>query len=108
MLCSKCNSVINTSKRSLRQNAFLHLVIGMLADHTGYSHSEMKQLLKDEFGLYSVAINKKTGEEFRVYKSTAKLNKTEFAEFTEKILLLANGSYGMNILTPEEFFNNAT
>lgn len=104
MICDKCKSEINI--RSLNQNAYLHLIIGKIADELGYTHAEMKQLLKDEFGLYEIGTNKKTGEEFRVYKSTAKLTKKDFAEFTEKIILFANGSLGMNILSPEEHFKN--
>ena len=66
----------------------------------------MKQLLKDEFGLYDEGVNKKTGETFRVYISTADINRKQFAEFTEKIVMFANSTLQLNILTPEEFFEN--
>jgi len=106
MICSKCNSIIKVNKRSLKQNAYLHLIFDKIGDELGYNMAEIKQLLKDHHGLYYLGVNKKTGEEFRVYKSTAKLTRSEFAEFTEKILFQANSQFGMNLLTPAEFWES--
>lgn len=103
LLCENCNAEIKKDKRSLQQNKYLHKIIGILADEIGYSHAELKQLLKDKFGLYDEAVNKRTGEVFRVYHSTANLSRKDFSDFTEKIIILGN-SYGINLMTPSEYF----
>lgn len=103
LLCETCRKEITKNKRTIQQNKYLHAVITIIADHLGYSHAEMKQLLKDEFGLYDEAVNKKTGEVFKVYHSTADLSRKDFSDFTEKIIILGNKS-GVTILNPEEFF----
>ena len=99
-----CRKEITKDKRTLQQNKYIHVVFGILGDELGYSMAEIKQLCKQEFGLYDEAVNKKTGETFYVYRSTADLSKKDFAEFTEKILILA-GKMGIHILNPEEYFN---
>ncbi len=103
LLCEACRKEITKNKRTLSQNRYLHKIIGIMADAIGYSHAEMKQLLKDKFGLYDEAVNKRTGEVFRVYHSTANLSRKDFADFTEKIIILGN-SYGINLMTPSEYF----
>jgi hypothetical protein len=99
-ICKICKQEIDN--RTNMQNRYLHKVIGIIADHIGYSHLVMKCLLKKEFGYYAEEVNKKTGEVIPVYYSTADLSKKEFALFTEKILHLAN-SNGIRIETPEEY-----
>ena len=103
LLCEVCRKEITKNKRTLSQNRYLHKIIGIMADEIGYPHSDLKQLLKDKFGIYHESVNKKTGEVFRVYHSTANLSRKDFADFTEKIIILGN-SYGINLMTPEEYF----
>ena len=102
MICSKCQQEF-TVKRSLAQNKYLHKIFSIIADHTGYSMNEIKTLMKHEFGLYEEVKNKKTGEVLLNYISTADLSKSEFADFTEKILLFCN-SHGLKVQTPEQYF----
>ena len=104
MLCPKCQSEF-TVKRSLAQNKYIHVIFGILADHTGYSMNEIKTLMKHEFGLYEEVTNKKTGEVLINYTSTADLSKAEFADFTEKVLMFCN-SHGLKVQTPEEFYGS--
>ena len=102
LLCAKCQSEFKV-KRSLQQNKYLHKIFSLMADHTGYSLSEIKTLMKHEFGFYEEVTNKKTGEVLINYLSTADLSKKEFADFTEKVVMFAN-KHGLNILSPEEFY----
>jgi len=102
MLCSKCQQEF-TVKRSLAQNKYLHKIFSIIAEHTGYSAGQIKCLLKKEFNLYDEFTNRRTGEQIIEYHSTADLSKSEFADFTEKILLFCN-SHGLKVQTPSEYF----
>ena len=101
--CKYCNQINETSKRSNNQNAYLHYLIGKIAEHTGYSDLEAKCLLKKEFGFATESANKITGETFTVYAETSKMDKKTFSEFTENVLLFANSKLNLNLLTPEEY-----
>ena len=64
--------------RSLPQNAKLHVMIGELADHTGYSPSELKEWLKLEYGIYQkITIS---GKSANIPLSTASYTKQQMAE----------------------------
>lgn len=101
MICDKCKSTVDI--RSIRQNRYFYKVVSIIAEHLGYTVEEMKCLLKIEFGMYDEGINKKTGETFYIYHSTADLTKKQFSDLTEKILIFGN-KLGINILTPEEYW----
>jgi len=103
MKCEQCKK--NIDKRTIQQNRYFHKAVTLLADEAGYSLEEMKVLIKHEFGLYDEFSNKKTGETFYVYKSTANLTKSEFADLTEKLLIFCNRA-GILIQTPEEYFES--
>lgn len=72
------------AKRSIDQNAFFHAWVNLLSDHTGYSKEEMKEILKNQF-LSVEKVNAKTGSIFKYTRSTASLNKNEFAEFCNDV-----------------------
>jgi hypothetical protein len=88
-------------KRSLNQNAYLHVAFAILGDDTGYTVEEVKVVAKREFGRFLVY--EKNGERF--YRSTSDLNTLEFYEFTDwfRTFSLDQGIY---IPTPEEYYEN--
>ena len=62
-------------KRSVRQNAYLHLIIGYFAIETGYTITEAKQIYKEQTpGIYEYH---KDGRKF--IKSSAELTTTEMS-----------------------------
>jgi hypothetical protein len=72
------------SKRSDDQNRFFHSWVSLIAEHTGYSKDEMKDILKYKF-LRIEEISDMTGETFVYTKNTSKLGKSEFADFCTEI-----------------------
>lgn len=84
-------------RRSLKQNAYAYgVVYGLFASHTGYSVREVKDLLKEEFGLYRwVEFN---GRQRKVYRSTADLTAHEHEDFMAKVRMLGDT---MGIFIPE-------
>ena len=71
------------ANRSEEQNRYLHgVVFKIIADHTGYSLEEVKELMREMFLNEMKVLH---GVEVSIGKSTTKLNKTEMNEFIEKI-----------------------
>ena len=101
--CKYCGKPNDLKKRSNDQNAYLHLLFGKIAEHTGYTLDEVKCLMKIEFGHFTESANKKTGETFIVYSETSKMDSKTFSDFTENVLLFANSKLNLNLLTPEEY-----
>lgn len=101
--CKYCGKQNFVETRTNQQNKYFHKIVSILAEEFGNTVDEMKCNLKIEFGYYHEGTNKKTGEMYIVYNETSKMNKKELSEFTEKIIDFA-GSYGIEILTPEEYF----
>lgn len=98
MKCDKCGGEISKQRfRTLDQNKKLHAVFSEIANITGYSPEEIKALMKIQFGKYKDCINKKTGETFIIYDSTAKMNVTELSEFLENVLIFANSKFNLNL-----------
>lgn len=89
----------HTQKRSLQQNAWMHKIFSVVADHTGNSMEDIKLAYKDMF-LGKVAVE--FGDEVRmVPRSTARLSTQEMSEFTEKIMAHAQSELGI-ILPAQE------
>ena len=89
------------SKRSDEQNKFFHSWCNLLAEHLGYSKDEMKEILKFKF-LKIEEINDMTGEIFTYTKSTAKLNKSEFADFCTEIQDWCMNMFKIKLPLPNE------
>jgi hypothetical protein len=89
------------AKRSDQQNKFFHSWVGLLAEHTGYSSEEMKDILKYKF-LRVEDINDQTGETFTYTKNTSKLNKIEFAEFCDDIQKWCMDLFKIKLPLPSE------
>lgn len=85
------------SKRSLKQNAYLHAVIKPYADHLGYTVEELKLALLGEcFGYHSVK-----GVQIPVKLHTSDLSTQEFVDLTE-LLIQKAAEDGVLILYPDE------
>lgn len=66
-------------KRTLSQNAYLHVLIHILADHCGYDDDEMKDAVKWKY----LKIHDDT--DLPTVKSTAKLDTKEMGEFIDNL-----------------------
>ena len=89
------------SKRSLEQNAFFHSWVGLLSDYTGYTKTEMKDIIKNQF-LKCESVNEKTGSIFTYTKDTSSLNKTEFADFCTDIQHWSESEFNVRLPLPNE------
>jgi hypothetical protein len=79
---------VDKKKRSLDQNAFYWLYLGVIEKESGNTASDLHELFKRKF---LPPIPKKIlGTEFRIPASTTTLNKTEFTEYLDKICALTN------------------
>lgn len=74
-------------RRSLDQNAKMHVMIRELAKHLGYSESELKDALKSEYG--EKAVMHVGGREMTVPKSTTDYDVKEAGEMIEIIQMIA-------------------
>lgn len=72
------------SKRSLDQNAYLWgVVYKVIADHTGYSETEVHEVFKRMF--LPPRFIKWKGREIKLPNTTTELNKAEFGEYITRI-----------------------
>lgn len=102
MICPKCKHDFIPDNRTSQQNKYLHAILGEIAEHTGHTMNEIKQILKYELGYYSTNFN-----HVIVYDSTAEMTKEQLADFIDKIVIFASEKLGMVILSPEEYFSNS-
>jgi hypothetical protein len=74
-------------KRTNAQNDLLHAWLRAVANETGYTVDEVKQIAKREIlGVKRVEIN---GREHDVVPSTAGMGKKEFSEFVDRLIAWA-------------------
>lgn len=79
---------IDKARRSLDQNAFYWLYLGVIEKETGNTATDLHELFKRKF---LPPIPKKIlGTEFKIPASTTTLNKAEFGEYLDKICSLTN------------------
>jgi hypothetical protein len=78
--------------RSLKQNAVLHWYINAIADETGMSADDVKEVLRHKFlsedildRNCDIMADKSSGEVLKRYKSTTELSTVEMMVFTEEI-----------------------
>lgn len=87
------------SIRSLRQNAYLWgVVYALISEHTGFHVEEVHELCKKKFLTYEKAYKRKL---YKFTRSTASLNKDEFAMYLDKVIQLA-AELGIVVPDPEE------
>src|SRR5690606_13641440 len=94
--------VYEGERRTLAMNALFHKLLTEWGKHLGYNLSEMKCLVKTELGLYRVAKNNRTNEEFMVYESSKNWDKKKFAEVIDWIYRTAD-STGFIMESSEDF-----
>ena len=87
-------------KRSLSQNAYLHMILGIIADETGNSLDDVKEAYRDMF-LGKVPMQW-GGEERMVGRSTTTLDTMEANVFIDKIRAHAATELGIVLPLPEE------
>lgn len=86
------------TKRTLKQNAFLHAAIKPWADHLGYTVEELKlSLLGNVFGYHEV-----NGVTLPMKLHTSDLSTKEFGELTDYMIQKA-AEDSILILLPDEF-----
>lgn len=86
------------TKRTVKQNAYLHAAIKPYADHLGYTVEELKLVLLGEcFGYHQIK-----GVTMPVKLHTSELSTQEFVDITE-LLIQKAAEDGVMILYPEEF-----
>lgn len=88
-------------KRSISQNAYMHVVISLWAIHHGYTLAEAKDLLKD---LCPFMNYEKNGHRFRV--ATSGQDSKQASEFVEWIRNYSAKESGHYIPTPDEYYMN--
>lgn len=101
--CNHCGFLNEIESKSNSQNAYLHLLFGLIADKSGYTAGQVKILMKEHCNLYEDFCNKKTGESYRIYRSVADMTKKECSEFIDAVYNFAV-YYDIKVLTPEEYF----
>lgn len=91
--------------RSQKQNAwYWSQVVGLVAEHTGYTPDEIHDIYKAMFLPKRLAMADQNGEirgEFVIGGSTTKLNTLEFAEYCEAIRTWARDTLGVVIPDPD-------
>jgi len=86
--------------RSNQQNRYFHLCCTLLSDYSGYTTDEVKMIIKNQLEFMSYLKGK-----HKFYKSSAELNTEEFTLLIDFTREFAH-QHGVNIPTPEEYFNN--
>lgn len=96
-----------SAKRSLQQNAFIHVLFTAFKDELNnlgneYSMEQVKQLCKLKFALMDV-VDKSTGEVIgQEIKKTSEMTKTELNEFFEKVIFWAADTFHIKLFFPNE------
>ena len=89
-------------KRTLPQNAFWHMHVGIIAKDLGYDPDEMKAIIKCKF-LKRQKVDERTGELFDYIAETRTLNKMEFMELIDKTMRWASETFGIVLPDPEPY-----
>jgi hypothetical protein len=91
-----------SKKRSNPQNRYYHgVVLKYLSETTGFSVSEMHEVLKAKFLPYERA-NRITGEVVQFGRSTTELNTLQYEEFLEQVRIFAINQLDCLIPLPNE------
>ena len=87
--------------KTLQQIRYIHLLIGFIGDHTGYTKEQAKTVIKDHRGMYEDFEYK--GKEIRRYESFANL-KLQDAESLINYLLDLCENLEIKVIPINEFF----
>jgi len=99
-------AVINLSekkkKRTIRQNAYMHVCLGLFCMETGYTMKEAKEL----FSYQLPDLMRYTKNEFTFQRSTSELDTSEMSILIDNIRETALDQLGLYIPTSEEYLAN--
>lgn len=76
------------TKRSLSQNNFYHLYLGVIEQETGNSSNDLHEYFKR--ALLPPKFITVLGKEIKIPSSTTELSKIEFGEYLDKIVAMTN------------------
>ena len=109
MRCPKCKHQYEVIfegkiKRSNPQNRYLHgIILPILSRHTGYTATEMKDLIKSMFLEEELQLKTKNGFRMvKIVKGSAELKTDEFEVFTESVRRWTAQELGCSIPEPNE------
>lgn len=85
----------NRPVRSLKQNAYYHIILSLIGIETGHTHEQLHDICKKKFN-YEVINLPKSGSEIRG-KSTADLLEDEFAAYVNRVKQWAQDEFGVVI-----------
>ena len=95
--------------RSLKQNAVAHWYFNAIADETGMSSDDVKEVLRHKFLSEDITdkngeimADKSSGEVLKRYKSTTELSTVEMMTFTEEIRMWALDFLNLSLPLPNE------
>ena len=89
--------------KTLQQIRYIYLLIGFIADHTGYTKEQMKTVVKEERKMFEDFGNRITNKILRRYESFANLNLEEAGNLIEYLLDLCE-QLEIKVMSCEEYF----
>jgi hypothetical protein len=92
---------IDKTPRSKSANNYYHLILSLLADHTGYTHLETHEEMKR---LFLPKFVRKRGKEFEV-TSTSDLNGRQFNEFVDRVKWFAADYFHLELPDPKKVYD---
>lgn len=87
--------------RSVQQNRYYWLLMGMVSDHTGYTPDEVHAILKSKF-LKVEKVNENTGVVYEYIKSTTELSTVEYMDYLEDVRRFGSEEFGIYLPEPSE------
>jgi len=87
--------------RTPRQNKYYWVLIGILADHLGYTNDEMHEIAQYQF-LQEEYVNGKTGTIMKRIKSTKELSKYEMMNYIDSFKRWASIEFSVVLPDPLE------
>ena len=88
--------------KTLEQIRLIHLLIGYIAEHTGYTIEQAKVVIKDRREYYQDFSHKETCQLYRVYKSFRNLNLDDATDWIKYLLDLCE-ALGIRVKCPNCF-----
>ena len=108
--CPICGYSTDKKQRSNNQNRYYHgVVLELLSAHTGYTKSEMHEILKSLFLKSLKTLATKTGpKEVEYTRSTTELNTSEFEKYMSEVREFASIELNCFIPDPNQELMEAT
>lgn len=100
--CPTCHRSIKQDRSNNQNRYYWGVVINMLSEHTGFTPSEMHEVLKYRFLSYPRILISKTPEKVLIAKSTTNLTTKEFEEFMTRVRQWASIDLGLWIPEPNQ------